>query len=149
MDNNTAGTGTRGDGLRPDSHLLYHEMSRAIIGRFFETHTELGYGFVEPIYANALTIMLRDAGLVVAREVKFDVRFRGRVIGRHRADMIVGEKIIVEVKTGRSIHPTHEAQLRSYLKATNLALGLLLNFGPKAEFRRLIWTPKGNIASMR
>jgi GxxExxY protein len=143
-ENDSAGTGTR-----RESHLLYHELSRAIIGRFFETHTELGYGFVEPIYANALTILLRDAGLHVAREVRFDVRFRGRVVGRHRADMIVGSKIIVEVKTGRAIHPSHEAQLRSYLKATNLALGLLLNFGPKAEFRRLIWTPKGNIASMR
>jgi GxxExxY protein len=126
---------------KPESHLLYHDLTRTIIGRFFTAHSHLGYGFSEKVYANGLTILLREIGLAVEREIDYDIMFHDQLIGRYRADMIVEAKIVVEVKTGKAISPIHEDQLRNYLRASNLAVGLLLNFGPKAQFKRLIWTP--------
>ena len=82
-------------------------------------------------------------GLRVEREVPFDVEFRGESIGIYKADMIVEGKIVVEVKTGRLIDPAHVAQLRNYLRASKLQVGLLLNFGPSAELKRLIATADG------
>ena len=131
--------------MKSESGLLHHETTRRIIGGFFETHHELGSGFLESVYKNALAIVLRGDGLRVEREVPFDVGFRGESVGIYKADMIVERKIVVEVKTGRLIDPAHVAQVRNYLRASELQVGLLLNFGPSAEFKRLVATADGNV----
>jgi GxxExxY protein len=126
--------------IRGRPGLLYGDTSGAILGAFYAVHSELGFGFLEAVYANGLTLLLRQAGIKVAREVSFEITFHGQSIGNYRADVIVENRIIVEIKAGRSIVPQHAAQLLNYLKASRLQVGLLLNFGEKAEFKRVVCT---------
>lgn len=107
----------------------------------YNVHTALGVGFAEPVYANALAVALQNAGLRVEREVPFEVLFRGVVVGRYRADLIVENKIVVEAKALHRLDLSGTAQLRNYLRASGLSVGLLLNFGSTAEFKRVILTP--------
>jgi GxxExxY protein len=100
----------------------------------------LGSGFLEAVYANALTVLLERAGLRVVRQVPFEILFHGVGIGNYRADMVVESRIVVEVKAGRAIIAQHKAQLLNYLRASQLEVGLLLNFGASAEFRRVVLT---------
>jgi GxxExxY protein len=93
--------------------------------------------------------LLRERGFDVQREVDYEIIFHGQLIGLYRADIIVESKIIVEAKTGVAIHPVHAEVTRNYLASSKLPLAILFNFGPKAEFRRFIWTPGGNIATTR
>jgi GxxExxY protein len=127
-------SGTR----RDESQLLYHEITRPVLGAFYSVHSQLGYGFLEAVYKNALTVLLRHAGIRVDREADYDIRFHGESIGVYRADLVVEEKLMVEVKTGRAIDPAHYAQVLNYMRASGLRVGLLLHFGRKAEFRRLV-----------
>ena len=106
----------------------------------FTAHNELGYGFLERVYVGAMSVVLQQEGFHVIREAPFDIIFRGVNIGHYRADMIVDSKVLVEVKTGNFIDPAHVAQLRNYLMASGIQVGLLLNFGPSAEFKRLVLT---------
>jgi GxxExxY protein len=123
---------------RLEAHLLHHDLTRVIIGAGYAVHTELGCGFLESVYANAIAVLLRHAGYRVEREAPFEIVFHGENIGRYRADLIVESQIVVEVKCGRAIDPTHKAQVLNYLRATGLGVGLLLNFGRSMECRRLI-----------
>ena len=134
---------------KDESSLLFFELTRIIIGASYQAHSELGFGFAEVVYRNAIAILLRELGLSARREVDYEVHFHGKLVGLYRADLIVESKVVVEIKTGIRVHPVHEDIVRNYLRASNLAVGLLFNFGPKLEFRRLIWTPKGNIATVR
>ena len=93
-----------------------------------------------PFYANALTVLLQHAGIKVDRQVPFEIKFHGQSIGNYRADMVVESRIVVEIKAGRCIIPQHPAQLLNYLRASRLKVGLLLNFGDTAEFKRVVWT---------
>jgi len=120
--------------------LLDADVTKEIIGAFFEVYNELGSGFSESVYQRAMPIALAERGLLAEREVALHVRFRGHPVGDYRADLIVETRIIVEVKAAEQLVRAHERQLVNYLRATNLRLGLLLNFGPKATFRRLIQT---------
>ncbi|WP_396201142.1 GxxExxY protein [Gemmatimonas sp.] len=122
------------------SELLHGEITREIIGAFYDTYNALGWGYPESIYANAMPIFLRRRGLRLAREVVFPVVLEGVTLGEFRADLVIEHKVIVELKACERIIAAHEAQLISYLKASDLNIGLLLNFGPKAELRRIIWT---------
>ena len=126
--------------LRGETQLLHGDLSHAIIGAFYSVYSELGVGFLEVVYANALAILLKHAGLAVGREVPFEIVFHGQSIGLYRADVIVESRIIVEVKASRCIIPQHASQLLNYLKASNLQLGILLNFGEKPEFKRVVST---------
>lgn len=126
--------------LRGKTQLIHREVSRAILGAFYSVHSELGFGFLEAVYVNALVILLTRAGIKVERQASFDILFRGQSVGRYRADLIVASRIIVEVKAGRSLVPQHLAQLFNYLRASRLQVGLLLNFGEKADFRRVVCT---------
>ena len=128
---------------KDESSLLHYELTRIIIGAFYQVHTELGYGFSETVYRNAMAVLLRELAVSVKREVVYTVRFHGVVVGRYKADLIAESTVVVEVKTGVAIHPKHQSQVCNYLKASGPEVGLLCNFGPKAEFRRLIWTPRG------
>ena len=117
-------------------HLPYWDLSQRVIGAFFETYNTLGHGFLESVYENALAIQLEHDGLSIKRQHPIVVKFRDRVIGEFRADMVVEDKVLVEIKAVTNLMPIHEAQLINYLKATGIRLGLLVNFGPKAQFRR-------------
>jgi GxxExxY protein len=122
------------------SDLLHGEITHEIIGAFYDTYNALGWGYPESIYANAMPIYLAKRGMRLAREVAFPVVLEGVTLGEFRADLVVAGKVIVELKACERIIAAHEAQLISYLKASNCNIGLLLNFGPKAELRRIIWT---------
>jgi len=120
----------------------YKEITDVILKSFYEVYNELGDGFLESVYENALYIVLTGDGLCVERQKDIGVFFRGKVIGDFKADLIVNEKVILELKAVRTLNPAHEAQLINYLKATNIEVGLLLNFGKKPEFKRFIYDNK-------
>jgi GxxExxY protein len=120
--------------------LLHHDLTEQIIGVYYDVYGELGHGFLEKICHQALVIALREAGLRVVEQVPFKVSFRGRILGEFFADAVVNGLILVEVKAASSLHPWDEAQVLNYLRASPLEVALLLNFGPKREFRRRILT---------
>jgi len=122
------------------SDLLHGEITHEIIGAFYDTYNALGWGYPESIYANAMPIFLAQRGMAYEREVLLRVTLEGIVLGEFRADLVVDKKVIVELKACDRLAGAHEAQLISYLKASTYSIGLLLNFGPKAELRRIIWT---------
>ena len=99
-------------------------------------NNELGDGFLESVYENALYIVLTGYVLCVERQKGINVFFRGTIIGDFKTDLIVDKKVIIELKAVRALDSAHEAQLINYLKATNIEVGLLLNFGRKPEFKR-------------
>ena len=117
----------------------YKEITDIILKSFYEAYNELGDGFLESVYENALYIVLTGYGLCVEKQKDISVFFRGKKIGDFKADLIVNEKVIVELKAVRTLAPAHEAQLINYLKATNIEVGLLLNFGRKPEFKRFVY----------
>lgn len=120
----------------------YKEITDVILRSFYEVYNELGDGFLESVYENALYIALTGYGLCVERQKDISVFFRGNNIGDFKTDLIVNEKVIVELKAVRTLDPAHEAQLINYLKATNIEVGLLLNFGRKPEFKRFVYDNK-------
>jgi GxxExxY protein len=113
-------------------------LTRKIIGVFFETVNELGTGFAESVCRNAFAIALRQAGLRVETDVPLHVIFRGEYVGLFRADIIVERVILIEVKVAQAIEPWHQGRVLNYLRASDLEIGLLFNFGPKPEFKRFI-----------
>ena len=117
------------------------ELTATGIGAFYETYTTLGFGFLESVYENALAIQLELCGLSFERQRSIDVRYRGRVVGEFRADIVIEERVLVEIKAASALLPAHDAQLINYLKGTGLHLGLLLNFDPRAQVRRRIFRP--------
>jgi GxxExxY protein len=119
---------------------VHGELTHEIIGAFFEVYNELGYGFVESVYQRALPLALVARAVQSEREVPLTVRFRGSVVGDYRADLVVEGKVIVESKVAERILPVHEMQLLNYLRATRITVGLVLNFGPRPTFRRLLLT---------
>lgn len=122
------------------NQLLHGEITHEIIGAFYDTYNALGWGYPESIYANAMPIFLSKRGMSYEREVSLRVTLEGVVLGEFRADLVVAGNVIVELKACDRLAGAHEAQLISYLKASTYTIGLLLNFGPKAELRRIIWT---------
>ncbi len=106
---------------------------------FYDVYNELGYGFLETVYENSMVIALEEAGLVVSQQVPVPVRFRNRVVGDFRADLLVESLVLLELKSARLLERAHEAQLLHYLKSTEIEIGLLLNFGSSPQFRRLVF----------
>jgi len=119
--------------------LKHQELSQKIIAAAYNVHNELGYGFLEKVYKNALAIELQEAEIKSDVEVPLKVFYREKVVGDYYADMIVDEKIVVEVKAVGKLESVHEVQLVNYLKATGLNLGLLINFGRSVEVKRRIF----------
>ncbi len=119
--------------------MLYEGLSDKIIKCFYDTYNELGRGFLENIYENALSIVFQENGLIHQKQKDIDVFFHKKKIGYYRADIIVEDKIILELKAVAKIKPEHQAQLINYLKATGIKIGYILNFGDKPEFRRFIF----------
>ena len=121
-----------------DPEYPLSELTRDVIAGFYRTYDALGYGFLESVYRRALAVELRHAGLGVQREVPFELSHLGDCIGRYRADLIVEQTLIVEVKTGPLLDPEAIPQLLNYLNVTWLLLGLVLFFGPKPKVKRVI-----------
>ena len=118
--------------------LKHSELTDKLIGIFFDIYNELGHGFLESVYEQAFSVSLGERGIFFQRQVAVPVWFHQQQIGDFRADLLVDSKVIIELKTGRSIDPAWEKQLLNYLRATNIEVGLLFNFGPKAEFNRYV-----------
>ena len=118
--------------------MKHANVSEVIIGCAFEVINELGAGFLESVYEKAMLVTLRQKGLDVEAQVPIQVIFRGEVIGDFFADLLVNKKIIVELKAVKTLAPEHQAQVINYLNASEIEVGLLINFGsPKIEYRRL------------
>ena len=118
--------------------IVEKELSYVIVGAFLRVYNALGFGFLESIYARALEIVLKSLGLRVEREYPIAVCFEGQQIGFHRVDMLVERRIIVEIKSTERLAEAAKRQLRSYVTAANLELGLLLHFGPKPNSYRIL-----------
>lgn len=113
-------------------------LTRRIIECIIRVHQVLGPGFLETIYRHALLIELRSRGLDTETEKEIVIRYEGRVVGKHRLDLLVEGQVIVELKTVEALNKVHYAQVRSYLKATGLKTALLVNFASDtADFRRI------------
>ena len=125
-------------------HLPHGQLTNAIIGALFEVHNVLCAGFLESVYANALTVELRLRGVPVERNVSFEVMYRGTSVGRYVADLVVDQTVIVETKVAKAIDPVHRAQLLNYLRASGLEVGLVANFGSSVQFKRVVWTRRAD-----
>ncbi len=119
-----------------DKHV---ELTREIIGSFYEVYNNLGYGFLERVYENALFLELKAKGMQVEQQKPIQVVYHQQVIGEYFADLVVESKVIVEIKAVKMLAQEHEAQLLNYLKATCFEVGLLLNFGPQAQRKRKVY----------
>lgn len=127
--------------MNADERRFKHEdLTQRIIGVFFDVYNELGYGFLESIYREAMRIALHTAGLQAEKEFSLAAHFRGQVIGSFKADFLVNGYVIVELKAAKELGPSHEAQALNYLRAGVLEVALLLNFGPKPQIKRLAFS---------
>jgi GxxExxY protein len=120
--------------------LVEKELSYEIVGAFYTVYNALGYGFLESVYANALSVKLEMRKLKVQREVPVDVLYEGRCVGRYRMDMLVEGRVLIETKASAAVGASDNRQLFNYLRASKLPIALLLHFGPKPFYKRLVWT---------
>jgi GxxExxY protein len=126
--------------MNADTRGLKHkELTETIIGVFYEVYNELGHGFLESVYEKAFEYALTSKGLEVLRQIDVPVWFRGQKVGAFVADVLVNKSVLLELKATRTLDSAHEAQLLNYLRATEIEVGLLFNFGIKPEFRRLVF----------
>lgn len=120
--------------------LKYQDITQDIIGAAFEVHNILGYGFLEKVYQRAMQVELLQRGHAAELEPKIEVQYKGVVVGSYAADLLVDDKVIVELKIAKNYNPEDEAQLLNELKATGIKIGLLINFGKeKVEFKRFVY----------
>jgi len=123
------------------SGLLYEALTSQILSAAVEVHRALGAGYQESVYANALSIALTARGVAHSREHEVDLYFRGMHIGKHRLDVLVEDKVVVELKAVEKVLEIHRAQTRSYLRSTQKEVALLLNFeSPVLEVKRFVLT---------
>ena len=115
------------------------DLCHGIVQVFYAVYNELGFGFLEAVYEEALAIALTEAGFKVSQQVATPIWFRGRKIGDYKADLVVNDAVLIEIKTARAFDASHEAQTLNYLRATQYEVALLLNFGPKPQFKRLVF----------
>jgi len=127
----------QGQGERKFSGL-HAELSDVVLRTFYEVYNELGGGFLESVYHAAFALALRQTGLRVASEVPVPVYFRGEQVGGFRADLTVEDRLLLELKAVSALDSVHEGQILHYLRATSFEVGLLLNFGPRPQFKRFV-----------
>ena len=121
-------------------NFLYSELTSVIIKSFFKVYNHLGFGFLEKVYQNALVIELKKCGISCVKNHPIDVYYEGQHVGSYYTDILVNDCIIIENKSAECLCEEHEAQLVNYLKATNIEVGMLLNFGKKAQFKRKVFS---------
>jgi GxxExxY protein len=114
----------------------FKQLTERIIGVFYEVYNRLGYGFLEKVYENSMLIEFQKENIPVVAQAPIKVFYGDQVVGEYFADLLVDGKVIVEIKAAKALIAEYEAQLLNYLKATDVEVGLLLNFGPKPEIRR-------------
>jgi len=119
--------------------MKHGALTDAVINCFYAVYGTLGHGFLEKVYENALMHELNKRGIQAEAQRPISVHYDGRVVGEYFADLIVEDCLILEIKSVRCLLPEHEAQLLNYLKATDIEVGLLLNFGPKPEVKRKVF----------
>ena len=122
-----------------ETERKHWDLCHEIVKVFYEVYNELGYGFLEAVYEEALARALRDAGFQVARQVSTPIWFRGGLIGDYKADLVVNGVVLIELKATQNVDPSHKAQTLNYLRATEIEVALLLNFGPKPQFHRFVF----------
>jgi len=122
-----------------EREFKHRDLSKKVIGVFYEVYNELGHGFIESVYHKSMVIALRTAGLEVCSPVVIPVFFRRHPVGDFEGDVLVGQSVLLELKAVRTLDTAHQAQLLNYLRATDIEVGLLLNFGVKPEFKRLVF----------
>jgi GxxExxY protein len=132
-----------------DDEYKHSELTEKIIGAAFNVHRQLGFGFLEKIYHNALIFELNDQELKVNSEVPIKVYYKSKIVGDYIADMIVEESVIIEIKADKDFNPIHEVQLINYLKATGIEIGLLINFGRSVDIRRKVFQKSAESASKK
>jgi GxxExxY protein len=115
----------------------YSELTEQIIGIFYEVYNELGFGFLEKVYEEAMAVAFKERGINFQRQVPIPVWFHGQIIGSYDADLVVNGVVLLELKACKGLDPSHEAQLIHYLRSTEIEVGLLLNFGPRPQVKRL------------
>jgi GxxExxY protein len=120
--------------------MIHEETTSEIIQCFYRVYNTLGFGFLEKVYENALYLEMKNHGLLCSRQVPITAFYQGIAVGDYYADIIVDDKIILELKAADTLVEEHELQLINYLKATRIEIGLLLNFGKEPQVRRKIFT---------
>ena len=122
-----------------NENIIYKDLSYKIIELALEVHNELGCGFLEKVYENALMILFDRESILAKQQAPADVYFQSKVVGQYFADILVDNKIILELKAVDAIANIHKAQLLNYLRATGIKLGLILNFAkPRLEYKRMV-----------
>ncbi len=122
------------------SILLYPELTEKIIGVYYDVYNEIGHGFLESVYSDCMKLALTQAGMSVQQEVAIPVYFRGHDVGKFKADLVVNGCILLELKAAQNLDRSHEAQIMNYLRATQLEVGLLFNFGAsRPQFKRFVF----------
>ena len=122
------------------TEFLHKELSQKVIGAFYTVYKTLGYGFLEKVYENALAHELLLQKIEFKTQVPIEVYYKSQKVGFYIADILIEDSIILELKAAESLCPEHEFQLINYLKATNIEIGLLFNFGKEPQFKRVIFT---------
>jgi GxxExxY protein len=122
----------------PHRVLVEEDLTRAVIGAYYEVYNTLAYGFLESVYSRALYLELGRRGLKVAREVSVDVYYKGDQVGFFRADMLVESRVVLEIKATSAVTPADRQQLLNCLRCSKLEVGLLLHFGPRPSFQRVV-----------
>ena len=122
-----------------NADLKYFELTQQIIGVYYDVYNELGTGFLESVYQKSLALALESAGLKVCSRIDIPVWFRGHQVGQFEGDLLVEQCVLLELKAARALGSAHQAQLMNYLRATKIEVGLLLNFGPRPEFKRVAY----------
>lgn len=117
----------------------YKELTEQIIKAFYDVYNELGYGFLEKVYQNSLYIELKSRGFNVEPQKQIKVHFKGYEVGEYYPDLILNDVVILELKAAECIVEEFENQILNYLRATNIEIGLLLNFGKKPEIKRKVF----------
>lgn len=119
--------------------FLYKDLTEKIIRCFYNVYDELGSGFLESVYEKSLLIELKENNIKASNQHQINVYYKNKLVGEFKSDIIIDNKILIEIKAINKILPEHEAQLINYLKATKLKVGLLVNFGKKLEFIRRVF----------
>jgi len=123
-----------------DKNYKHSDLTKKIIKAFYTVYNELGYGFLEKVYERAMIIELKEIGLNCNKQQAIKVKYKNQNIGDYYADIIVNDVVIIELKAVKNIIEEHEIQLVHYLKATDIEVGLLLNFGPEPQIVRRVLT---------
>jgi GxxExxY protein len=117
----------------------HSELTEKIIKFFYRVYNTLGYGFLEKVYENAMMIEFKVEDVPAISQYPIEVTYQGEIVGEYYADILVDDKVVIEIKAARTLGIEHEAQILNYLRATDIEVGLLLNFGPKPEIKRKVF----------